>query len=223
MRDASCSPDGNRRSCVSAKCALIARAVAGRELPKTLAAEEVDALMRIPNRSAPTGLRNLCMLTLMHRSGLRVSEVCGLYLRDVRWRDGQIHLRPEITKGGREAVAYLDPHTEELLRRWKDMRQQYAAGKPHLFTTLQGGPVSRHYCWQMMQRYGRRAGLERRIFPHILRHTFATELLREGFNVREVQRLLRHADIRTTVLYTHLVDAELQKKIRERSVGRARA
>lgn len=188
-----------------------------RKLPKTLSSEEVEALMAAPNLAAPTGLRNRCMLALMHRSGLRVSEVCGLHLRDVRWREGQIHLRPEIAKGKREGFAYLDPQTEELLRRWKEVRRRYAAGKPHLFTTLQGGPVSRFYCWQMMRRYARRAGLdEHRVHPHVLRHTYATELLREGFNVREVQQLLRHADIRTTVLYTHVIDVELQAKIRAR-------
>jgi len=189
-----------------------------RKLPKTLSSEEVEALMAAPNLAAPTGLRNRCILALMHRSGLRVSEVCGLHLRDLRWREGQIHLRPEVAKGRREGFAYFDPHTEELLRRWKDARRCYAAGKPHLFTTLKGGPVSRFYCWQMMRRYARRAGVdEHRVHPHVLRHTYATELLREGFNVREVQQLLRHADIRTTVLYTHVIDVELQAKIRART------
>lgn len=193
---------------------------AGRKLPKTLSSEEVAALMAVPNLSAPTGLRNRCMLELMHRCGLRVSEVCGLYLRDVRWKDGQIHLRPEIAKGGREAFVYLDPPAEELLRRWRDERRRHAAGAPHLFTTLKGGPVSRFYCWQMIRRYARRAGLEdRKVHPHTLRHTYATELLREGFNIREVQQLLRHADIRTTVLYTHVVDVELQAKVRARGGG----
>jgi len=192
--------------------------MAGRKLPKTLSAEEVEALMRVPNLAAPTGLRNRCMLALMHRCGLRVSEVCGLHLRDVRWRDGQLRLRPEIAKGGREAVAYLDPPTEELLRRWVEVRREYAAGKPHLFTTLKGGAVTRFYCWQMIRRYARRAGLEElRVHPHVLRHTYATELLREGFNVREVQALLRHADIRTTTIYLHVIDVELQAKIRARA------
>lgn len=182
-----------------------------------LSTEEVEALLKMPNQSAPTGLRNLCMLTLMLRCGLRVSEACQLHLRDVRWRDGQIHLRPEIAKGGREAVVYLDPHTEELLRRWKETRRHYAAGKPHLFTTLKGGPVSRQYCWQMVGRYGRRAGLERRVHPHMLRHTFACQLLAEGFNIREVQQLLRHADLRTTAQYLHVIDVELAAKIRSRA------
>lgn len=190
--------------------------MAGRTLPKTLSAEEVAALMARPNLNAPTGLRNRCILALMHRAGLRVSETCGLHLRDVRWAEGRIVLRAEVAKGGREATVYLDESTQSLLEAWKNVRRQYAAGKPHLFTTLKGGPVSRHYVWEMTARYGRRAGIERPVHPHLLRHTFATDLLNEDFNLREVQVLLRHADIRTTTLYTHIVDTELQRKIRAR-------
>lgn len=188
-----------------------------KELPKVLAREEVAALMRAPNLDAPTGLRNRCILELMYRCGLRVGETCKLELRDIHWRDSKIHLRPEITKGGVEAVAYLDQTAEQLLERWKPVRRRYAAGKPHLFTTLHGGPVDRKYCWAMMRRYARRAGIDRPVNPHMLRHTYATELLADGFDVREVQQLLRHADIRTTVVYTHLHEAALQERIRARS------
>lgn len=189
---------------------------AKRTLPKTMTREDAQALLRIPNMSAPTGLRNRCVLELMYRCGLRVSEVCGLHLRDWRPNDGQVHVREEVAKGGREAVVYLDPPTEQLLERWKVVRRQHASGKPHLFTTLSGGPISRHYVWQMMQRYARRAGIEQHVHPHMLRHSYATELLREGFNIREVQALLRHSDIRTTVIYTHIFDDELARKIRGR-------
>jgi integrase/recombinase XerD len=201
----------------SGAVARIVASMAPRKLPKTLSADEVAALFAAPNRAAPTGLRNLGILTLMHRCGLRVSEACGLHLRDVRLDDGQLHLRPEIAKGGREAFAYLDHQAIELLRSWIVVRRRYAARRPHLFTTLRGGPVSRKYCWAMMRRYARRAGIDRPVHPHMLRHTYATELLREGFNVREVQQLLRHADIRTTVAYTHIFEADLARKIRERT------
>lgn len=190
--------------------------MSGRELPKILSHDEVAALMRAPNLDAPTGLRNRCMLELMHRCGLRVSEACGLHLRDVDLREGTIHLRPEVAKGGNEAVVYLEPASEALLERWKPVRRRYAAGRKHLFTTLAGGPIDRRYCWRMIRRYADRAGIDRPVSPHMLRHTYATELLREGFDVREVQRLLRHQDIRTTVIYTHLHEAELHRKIRSR-------
>lgn len=193
--------------------------MAGRKLPETLTADELDALMARPNLAAPTGLRNRCMLAVMHRCGLRVSEVCGLHLRDVDWREGSIRIRPEVAKGGREAVVYLDDPTRQLLERWKDVRRHYAAGRPHLFTTLKGGPVGRRYVWEMVARYARRAGIARPVWPHLLRHTFATDLLREGFTIAEVQKLMRHADLRTTAIYLHVHDADLAQKVRRRGTA----
>lgn len=121
-----------------------------------------------------------------------------------------------MAKGGREAVIYLDAATLALLERWKSTRRRYAKGAPWLFITLTAGQVSRHYVWEMTGRYARRAGIPYPVWPHMLRHSFATELLHEGFNVREVQQLMRHADIRTTVIYTHLANAELAAKVRKR-------
>jgi len=188
-----------------------------RKLPRVLTQEDAAALLAVPSLKRPTGLRNRCLLELMYRCGLRVSEVCGLHVRDVRRREKQIHLRPEVAKGGQEGWAYLDPRTLELLELWKDVRRNYAAKKPHLFTTLEGGPVDRRYVWAMMRRYSRRAGLEHPANPHALRHTYATELLREGFDLRQVQELLRHSNIQTTSVYLHVFDHELQRKIWERS------
>lgn len=195
--------------------------MAGRKLPKVLTADEIKALMRAPNMSAPTGLRDRALMAVMHRCGLRVSEACGLYLRDVRWGEAQIHVRPEVGKGGKEAVVYLDEPTLALLERWKIVRRQYAAGKPHLFVRVrsgdgQGGQLDRRDVYEMVGRRARKAGIEHPVTPHMLRHTYATELLREGFNVPEVQRLLRHSDIRTTSAYLHLVDADLAAKVRAR-------
>lgn len=191
--------------------------MAGRQLPKTLTHDEVDALLARPNVAAPTGLRNRAMLEVMYRCGLRVSEACGIHLRDVRWADHQLHLRPTVAKGGREAYVYLHPELEDWLQRWKHARRAYAAGDPHLFTTLRGTPVGRKYVWEMVDRYARRAGIEKHAHPHMLRHTFATELLREGFTIREVQVAMRHSDIRTTAIYTEVVDEHLGARLRART------
>lgn len=178
--------------------------------------------MAAPNLRAPTGLRNRCVLELMHRCGLRITETLALQLRDVHWGEGTIHLRPEITKGNVEATAYLDRRTEDLLERWvaerrRVLRERSAPRTTLLFTTLDGGQVDRVYAWKMVRRYGRRAGIEHPVNPHMLRHTYATDLLRTGrFNLREVQHLMRHADPRTTAIYTHLVDGELLAKLRDR-------
>ena len=193
-----------------------------RKLPKVLTADEMTLLLARPNVDCPTGLRNRAMLELMYRAGLRVSECCGIYLRDLDWREGVLQLRGEVAKGGREAALPLDEVTLDWLGRWKPVRRRYAAGSPCMFVTLRGGSVSPHYVWEMVGRYARKAGVEKHVTPHMLRHTFATELLREGFDIREVQELLRHADVRTTMIYTHTSPERLKAKVRARRSGGAR-
>lgn len=186
-----------------------------KELPKTLTADQVDALMAMPNLDVPTGLRDRALMELMYRTGLRVSEACAIHLRDWRQRDRQIHVRPEVGKGGLEAYVYLDDVAEDFLQRWKAVRRGFAAGKPHLFTTLAGNALDRRDVWEMIVRRAAKAGLGH-VHPHMLRHSFATSLLADGFNVREVQRLMRHADLRTTAIYLEVRDEELAAKIRGR-------
>ena len=194
-----------------------------RRLPKTLTAAEAQALMAMPNLSVPTGLRDRCMLELMHRCGLRVTETCELHLRDVDWSAGEIRLRPEITKGGREAVAYLDAQTLGLLERWKVARRPYGAGRPHLFVCVRGAqrghPLTRGGVYKMVRRRAAKAQIDRPVWPHMLRHSYATELLGEGFNISEVQRLMRHSDLRTTAIYLEIRDEQLREKIRRRGAS----
>ena len=190
-----------------------------RTLPKTLVAAELEQLLAMPNLDVPTGLRDRCVMELMVRCGLRVSEVCGLHLRDVDWRECEIRLRPEITKGGKEAVVYFDRETLALLERWKTVRRHYAAGKPHLFVCIRnaqrGEPLDRRRVWEMIKRRAAKAAIEH-AWPHKLRHTFATMALGDGFTIREVQTLMRHSDIRTTALYLSVRDEDLKAKVRAR-------
>lgn len=176
--------------------------------------------MSMPNLAVPTGLRDRCMMELMCRCGLRVSEVCGLHLRDVDWRAGEIRVRPEVAKGGREAVVYLDAPTQHLLERWKDTRRPYGAGRPHLFVCVRsaerGEPLDRRRVHEMVRRRALKAGIEQPVWPHQLRHTFATSLLEDGFNILEVQKLMRHSNIQTTAVYLHVRDKELAEKVRSR-------
>lgn len=198
---------------------------ARRPLPMTLTAAEAELLMAMPNLAVPTGLRDRCVLELMHRCGLRVTETCELHLRDVDWRAGEIRLRPEITKGGREAVAYLDEPTLALLERWKIARRPYGAGKPHLFVCVRaehrGQPLTRRAVYRMVRRRAQKAGIGRPVWPHMLRHSFATALLSDGFNIAEVQKLMRHTDIRTTAIYLEVRDEQLRAKVRRRAPAAA--
>lgn len=198
---------------------LMARGVKGargggkRRLPTTLTKDEARALLAAPNTRCPTGLRNRCLLELMYRAGLRVGEVVALRPRDVDVEGGIV--RVWDGKGG-DGTSYFDSESlRVLLDQWKATRRALPKSD-YLFCTLKGAQVSTDYVRQMFQRMRRRAKIETRATPHTLRHTFATELLGEGFNIREVQEALRHADISTTQLYTHIIDSNLQAKIQSR-------
>lgn len=185
-------------------------------LPKTLTSDQLQQLLARPNVACPTGLRNRAILAVLAGCGLRASETCGLHLRDVDWQTGEIRIRAQIAKGHREAVVYLDAPTQEWLERWKHSRRAYAHGQPWLFCTLKGGPLHRHYIWEMVARYARRAGIEEPVWPHRLRHTYATTLLEDRFTIVEVQRLMRHARLETTAVYLHVRDRDLREKVRRR-------
>lgn len=186
-----------------------------RRLPKYLSREEVAAILGAFNLDAPTGLRDRVMCELMYRAGLRVSEVCSLMPRDVDTKTGTI--RVEDGKGG-DGTAYFDESVDDLLERWRRERRRIgpASGAP-LFVTLAGGRVSVRHLQQKVKRMARRAGVDpRKVTPHVFRHTFATELLDEGKTIRQVQEALRHADVSTTMIYTHVLDADLRDQIRRR-------
>lgn len=198
-----------------------------RTLPKTLSAEEVARLLAMPNLATPTGIRDRAVLEVMYRCGLRVSEACELHLRDVDWQAGEIRIRPEVAKDGREAIVYLDDQTRVALERWKIARRPYGAGRPHLFVCVRGAqrgdPLNRRGVYKMMRRRGVKAGIEQAIWPHMLRHTFATELLGEGADIRQVQKLMRHSDIRTTAIYLEVRDEQLRERIRRRGAEHPRS
>ena len=184
-----------------------------RSLPKTLSRDEARRLLMAPNVRAPTGLRNRCILELMYRAGLRVGEVCALRPRDVDVAGGVA--RVWAGKSG-DRTAYFDPEpVRPFLEDWKRVRRRLPKSE-HLFCTLDGGPVSVRYVEQMFQRMRRRAGIEARCTPHTLRHTYATELLDEGFTIREVQEALGHSDVSTTMIYTEVLDSNLRAKIQRR-------
>lgn len=187
-----------------------------RKLPRTLTRDQVDALLAMPNVDCPSGLRDRALMTLMWRAGLRVTETCGLHLRDVHWKERELHIRPEIAKGGVEAMLPLDDLALDWLERWKPVRRRHAAGAPFLFVTLDGGQLSRRAVYKMVVRRADKAGIGH-VHPHVLRHTFATDLLRDSFDVREVQHLMRHADLRTTATYLHVHNRELSERVRQRN------
>lgn len=190
------------------------KAPSKRKLPKTLTRAEVRRLLAAPNITCPTGLRDRCMLELMYRAGLRIGEVCTLRPRDVDVEKGTVQVWGG--KGG-DGTAYFDSESlRVLLDQWKATRRRLPKSE-FLFCTLQGEPMKPRKVQEMFQRRRRKAAIDTHATPHTLRHTFATELLDEGFHIREVQEAVRHADLSTTMLYTHVVDSHLREKIRRRT------
>jgi site-specific recombinase XerD len=188
----------------------------GQHLPRILEREEVRKLLDACNIATPTGARNRAIVELMHRGGLRVGEVCRLHVADIRWESQNLIVRR--SKNDTDRTIPLEPGSQHLLRLWLQNRPKVKS--PYLFVNIKGeqvAPVSTRYVQQLMKLLARRAGLDpERVTPHVLRHCYATELLEEGFTIREVQQLLGHVWVTTTQIYTHVRPAELAAKIRAR-------
>ncbi|RLG20525.1 integrase [Candidatus Micrarchaeota archaeon] len=205
----------------------------GFKIPEVLTREEQEALLRQPNPRYPTGERNRLLLRVMLDTGLRLSEAINLRWRDLDLLTGRLHVKQG--KGAKDRVLWVGDELLELLRKWRERQAKVVGWAPeHVFTTLDGKPLQARYVQYMVKRYAQRAGITKNVHPHTLRHTFATDLLRETRNIRLVQKALGHANLATTQIYTHIVDEELEaalKSFREtaritinkRSTGRKEA
>ncbi len=179
-----------------------------RRLPAVLSATERKALLAAPNQKAPTGLRNYCLLLLYLNLGLRASEAINLEDDSIDWQSGRVLVKG---KGGKERVLWLADRDLAALKRWRSIRP---AGK-YLFCTLAGGKMCDRYVRDFVKRCARKKGITAKdVHPHTLRHTFATDLLKETNNIRLVQKALGHASITTTMLYTHIVDDQLENALK---------
>ena len=181
------------------------------DLPRCLSADEVDRLLEQPDRDTPVGLRDRALLEVLYASGLRVSELVGLRLGDLRLAAGCLTC---VGKGSKERLVPVG----EVAVRW--VREYAASARPKLLAGRSstwlfvnargGGRLSRVGCWKMLKRHALQAGLPREISPHVLRHSFATHLLERGADLRSIQTLLGHADLSTTQIYTHVLEARLK-------------
>ncbi len=172
-------------------------------LPKFLTVDEVAHLVLQPDEREPHGLRDRAMLEALYATGLRVSELASLRPGDVNLDDGYVICRG---KGGKERVVPLGKAAAALTRRYVDEVRPRLLKKPveALFLTRRGDPFTRQGIWKMLREYARKAGLEAKVSPHILRHSFATHLLDRGADLRSVQLMLGHSQITTTQIYTHV-------------------
>ncbi len=186
-----------------------------KRLPKVISHAEAVALLDRVAAEPVVGLRNRLILELMYRAGLRVSEAVGVTIRDVE-RDGLIRLYQ--AKGG-DGTAYFDPaRILPLLDRWLDVRAGWAQeDAQRLFVRPDGRPVTVRYVQRLIKRMKAELGIQGKLTPHVLRHTYATELIEEGFSLVEVQSALRHQNLATTSVYLHIRDKALQTKMSHRT------
>lgn len=181
-----------------------------KQLPKRLSREEVADLLAQPNRRCPTGVRDRALIRLLYRAGLRCAEALDLTPRDLQIARREV--RVNEGKGGKDRIVWIDEATAEVLDHWRFIRPPSA----WFFCTLKGGQVDASAVRHMLARRGLKAGIPIRVHPHLLRHTYASELLEDGFSMIEAQRLLGHAKVETTAIYAHIADENLRRRLIER-------
>lgn len=194
----------------------------GLHLPKVLSVQEVERLLDEPNLGTLDGYRDKTMLELLYATGMRVSELVNVPVKNVDMKMQYVIVMGKGSKErmlplGRTALHYLEHYLSVV-------RSQLLHGKPdaaaELFVTGWGGPMTRERFYEIIVAYGKSAGISKRVTPHMLRHSFATHLLNNGTDLRIVQELLGHADISTTQIYTHL-DVERLREVYDKTHPRA--
>jgi integrase/recombinase XerD len=184
-------------------------------LPEILSLKEVELLLEQPDPGVPQGVRDRAMLEMLYATGMRVSELTRLQVNHVHLEAGYVLLygkgsKERIVPIGHEAMRWVSSYLGEVRKSFLRKRES-----PFLFVNRSGKPMSRQHFWKSIKAYGRRAGIRKRITPHLLRHSFASHLLERGADLRSVQLMLGHVDISTTQIYTH-VTGERLKKIHQR-------
>jgi len=180
-------------------------------LPKFLSLDEVDQLLAQPDTGTARGLRDKALIEVLYATGLRVSELIALRAGDLNLDEGYLTC---IGKGDKQRMVPLGHEAADWVRRYlREGRPLLVRRKssPWLFVNARdGGALSRVGFWKILKEYGIKAGVSRDLSPHVLRHSFATHLLERGADLRMIQMMLGHADLSTTQIYTHVLEARLR-------------
>lgn len=181
-------------------------------LPKFLSVDEVDALLAQPDTSTRLGLRDRALIELLYATGMRVSELVSVRAADLHLDEQYLTC---IGKGNKERLIPIGEAAAGWIERYQATARpdlvRHAKGRatPRLFVNARGGALSRVGFWKILKRYGHQAGV-RMLSPHVVRHSFATHLLERGADLRAIQMMLGHADLSTTQIYTHVLEARLR-------------
>lgn len=179
-------------------------------LPKTLTQQEVANLLDLPGRPSSEGQRDAAMVEFLYGTGLRVSELITLHITHVNFETGYVVV---TGKGEKQRVAPMGDMARQAVQRYLyEGRALLLKGRtsPYLFITRRGAPFTRQGFWKLLRNRAIRAGADKSVSPHMLRHSFATHLLDHGADLRSVQAMLGHANIATTQIYTHVERARLK-------------
>ena len=180
-------------------------------LPKYLSVEQVGKLLAQPSAKHPLGVRDRAILEMLYGTGLRVSELISLRVADINLEGGFVRTlgkgnKQRIVPAGRAAIAAVVKYCAGS--RASLLGSRLSA---YLFVNRRGGRLTRQGVWMLLSRYGKLAGIPKRITPHLLRHSFATHMLARGADLRSLQLMLGHSDISTTQIYTHVASTRLQE------------
>ncbi len=182
------------------------------KLPRVLSMAEVDRLIEAPDCSKPQGVRDTALLEIMYGTGMRVSELIGLNMDDIHLSMGFVRV---FGKGGKERIIPLGGKSIKACKRYiEDARPVFIEkqkGAEALFVNMRGTRLTRQGCGKLLNGHALKAGIQKELTPHILRHTFATHLIENGADLRAVQEMLGHADISTTQIYTHVSRSRLKE------------
>jgi site-specific recombinase XerD len=171
-----------------------------------LTAHEIEALLRVCSNRAPTGIRNRAMIALAWRSGLRIGEVLALQPKDLDLLSGTVIV--QHGKGDKRRVVGIDAGTAALIQRWLDVRRKRGInGRAPLLSTLSGGVIEQSYVRHLLPRLAKKAGIDKRVHAHALRHAYAVELEREGATVSAIRDLLGHSSLAVTDRYLRRIGA----------------
>jgi integrase/recombinase XerD len=185
-----------------------------KQLPQTLTPDEVDRLLAQPAKTGdtPKALRDTAILEMLYATGMRVSEIASVTLDDVDLQAGTVRC---VGKGSKERMMPLYAEATKAVQVYLDKGRSRLLGQNKaertLFLNPRGERLTRQGLWLIIKGYARQLGLEDRVTPHTLRHSFATHMLNGGAGLREVQRLLGHANISTTQVYTHVSQDRLRQ------------
>ena len=185
-----------------------------RKLPDILTISEVSLLFSAPDIKTYKGLLDLVMIEMCYYCGLRVSELCNLKIEDINFT--ALHLKV-LGKGSKERIVPFSEELASYLTLYLQRREKIV--NPFVFVHQNGKRVSRQYLFLEIKKYALKQGIKKNIHPHLFRHTFATNLLENGANLRQVQALLGHKNIETTEIYTH-VSKKKEREIYDKAMKR---